>query len=218
MKHELYTVTNMNLFLIRHGKSLANEQQLVTGGIVDELSTEGIRQVEDLKIWLGNIGIVADQYITSQWRRAQQTADILWPAEEWEVNSEIGETNAGKVSEWKLSDFLLQEPDFYQSSGNFYPGGESHDQLNDRSIRWLKHLLKHSDTKENVVLVAHSGPISCLLQRVVNISMDDFPAFLPSNASLSIINFADNNIDKGSIKNISLCPEKMMANQVMEMS
>jgi hypothetical protein len=47
--------------------------------------------------------------------------------------------------------------------------------------------------------------------------MDDFPAFLPSNASLSIINFADNHIDKGSIKNISLCPEKMIANQVMEM-
>ncbi|MFK5947339.1 MAG: histidine phosphatase family protein [Methylococcales bacterium] len=204
----------MNLFLIRHGRSLANEQKLVTGNTADVLSPEGVSQVEDLKVWLNNIGVVADQYITSQWQRAQQTANILRSAEKWVVTTEVGETDAGEVNEWKLCDFLLQYPDFYQSPKTCYPGGESHNQLYNRTTHWLNNLLKNSAVHENVMLVAHSGPISCLLQRVANVSMDSFPAFSPSNASLSIINFVDNDIDKGSIMGVSLCSEKMIAKQL----
>lgn len=205
----------MNLFLIRHGRSLANEAQLVTGSTLDVLSPEGMRQVEDLKVWLKNIGIVPDRYITSQWKRAQQTADILWPDENWVVDPEIGETDAGEVSEWRLKDFLLQYPDFYLSSSTCYPGGESHNQLNDRSIHWLENLLNTSGKHENVVLVAHSGPISCLLQCIVNVSMDSFPAFLPLNASLSTIQFIDNKIKTASIVGVSLGSAKMLANKLV---
>jgi len=205
----------MKLFLIRHGRSIANEEKLVTGTTLDELSPEGLRQVADLKIWLRSVGVVADRYITSQWRRAQQTADILWPSEEWEINSEIGETDAGDVSEWRLKNFLLKYPEFYQSSDACYPGGESHDQLNARSICWLNNLLKSSKRYEDVVLVAHSGPISCLLQCVVKVSMDRFPAFIPANASMSMIDFPHNSVETALVKGISLGSDEMVASALV---
>jgi len=194
----------MILYLIRHGRSIANEDQLVTGNTKDTLSQEGIGQVEGLKSWLFKTGIKADRYITSQWLRAQQTAQILWPDVEWEIDTKVGETDAGKVSEWRLSEFLQQYPNFYTLSSNCYPDGESHDELNIRSILWLTELLNRSGRDDKVVLVAHSGPISCLLQYVTNVSMAKFPAFLPSNASLSIVNFPDNSVDNAVINGFSL--------------
>ena len=194
----------MILYLIRHGRSIANEEKLVTGNTKDTLSQAGIRQVEELKNWLLEAGIQPDHYITSQWVRAQQTAKILWPDIEWEINPKIGETNAGRVTEWKLSDYLQQYPDFYTSSSNSYPGGESHDELNIRSISWLKQLLNRSGCEDRVMLVAHSGPISCLLQYVTKVSMEKFPAFLPSNASLSIVDFPDNSVVNAEITGFSL--------------
>ena len=194
----------MILYLIRHGRSIANEEKLVTGNTKDTLSQQGIGQVEELKNWLYKTEIKADHYITSQWLRAQQTAQILWPDIEWEIDPKIGETNAGRVSEWKLSDFLQQYPDFYTSSSNSYPDGESHDELNIRSISWLKQLLNRCGNDDKVMLVAHSGPISCLLQYVTNVPMEEFPAFLPSNASLSIVDFPDNSAINAKITGFSL--------------
>ena len=201
----------MNLYLIRHGRSIANEQQLVTGSVSDVLSQEGVMQVEELKAWLINIEIMSNRFITSQWKRAQQTAHILWPNATWEINKEIGETDAGNVSEWKLRDFLTHYPDFYELPSNCYPGGESHNQLNLRTIKWLEKLLDSSNMNDDVTLVAHSGPISCLLQHAVDVSMDNFPVFVPSNASLSIISFPDNNIKNATIKGFSLAPDALIS-------
>ena len=46
----------MILYLIRHGRSIANEEKLVTGNTKDTLSQAGIRQVEELKNWLLEAG------------------------------------------------------------------------------------------------------------------------------------------------------------------
>lgn len=175
----------MIVYLVRHGLSKANVARLVTGTPADGLVDEGRRQAEALGAWLRGAGVVPDRYLVSHWGRARQTADLLFPGAPWVVDERLGETDAGSAADMSLESFLESWPDFYGSHLNCYPAGESHQQLHERVANaWAD--LRKSDA--NVVLaVTHSGPISCLLQQMLGIAMDRFPAFLPSHASVSIL-------------------------------
>lgn len=175
----------MIFYLIRHGKSLANEAKLVTGTPEDNLSPEGFAQVARMKSWLEQSGFVANRHITSQWKRAQQTAHVLLPDAVWQIDPRVGETDAGIVADWPLARFLSEEPDFYSNPASRYPDGESHQELNERVLAWLYAQL--ASPCDAVMLVAHSGPITCILQHVLGMTMDSFPALLPAHASLSIV-------------------------------
>ena len=200
----------MKLYLVRHGRSLANEEGLVPGTTSDVLSISGIQQAKALKVWLDDFELVFDRFITSHWHRARQTAEIIVPDVEWEICPEIGETDAGAASERKLSDFLLEYPDFYGRSDNCYPDGESHDQLNNRVEAWLERLLASCHKNHNVLVVAHSGPLTCILQLVLQLSMEKFPVFLTPNASMTIINFDSNKIDDAKVMGVSLGPTDVL--------
>jgi broad specificity phosphatase PhoE len=195
----------MILYLVRHGRSRANEAGLVTGTPEDTLSDEGVAQALSLASWLQQSGCRAQRYVTSRWIRAQQTATRLQPDVEWEIDARVGETSAGEVAEWPLSRFLSHRPDFYTDPANRYPGGESHLDLNKRVLEWLdEQLARRTDI---LMLVAHSGPISCILQDVLGLPMKCFPAFLPAHASLSAVEMKTNNGKRqGRLIGFSLCP------------
>ena len=44
--------------------------------------------------------------------------------------------------------------------------------------------------------------------------MDNFPAFLTANASLSMFSFADNSIETGSVIGVSMGADKMIASKL----
>ena len=199
----------MLLYLIRHGKSRANENQLVTGTMDDVLVETGVFQVRALGGWIKTAGISGTRYICSPWMRARQTAEILWPSVRWEIDPRLGETVAGDVANFPLKKFLDKEPYFYKNNGNKYPGGESHHDLNERVSDWLKKLVRESVEGDKVVLVAHSGPISCILQHIVGIDMEKFPTFLPAHASLSIVEYpAQDSLPR--LLAFSICPADIM--------
>lgn len=194
----------MIFYLIRHGKSHANTNALVTGDCSDQLSSEGIEQCKNLKVDLNLLNLSADIWVTSQWLRAKQTAEILWPKSPWVDDCAIGETNAGDVSNWKLSCFLEKYPNFYSNPRNKYPLGESHYELNQRVIAWFENILSASSLETKVVMVTHSGPISCILQHVSGVGMAEFPAFLVQNASISVLDIPENNVNKAEIREFSV--------------
>jgi broad specificity phosphatase PhoE len=175
----------MIFYLLRHGRSFANEANLVTGTPADTLAAEGLVQVMRMKTWLEEAGLNADRYVTSQWNRAQQTALCLAPDADWKVDVRVGETDAGAAAEWTLARFLTETPDFYSNPTNCYPGGESHLELNRRVLSWFHEQLEQPSGA--LMLVAHSGPIACILQHVLGMGMERFPALLPAHASLSIV-------------------------------
>jgi broad specificity phosphatase PhoE len=209
----------MILYLIRHGKSQANLAGLVTGTLEDPLTEEGISQAQSLGMWLDKAGINGTRFITSTWKRAQQTANILWPQTEWQIESRIGETNAGQVAQWQIDKFTSAMPTFSESHENAYPGGESHQDLNKRVLDWLCETTERNMHQEKVVLVAHSGPISCILQHVVGLEMDRFPAFLPAHASISIINFPATNTGLApKLLAFSICPAERVQTSFIDKS
>jgi broad specificity phosphatase PhoE len=175
----------MIVYLVRHGYSEANAALKVTGTIADELHNCGQEQSLRLSQWLAEAGVFPDVFWVSQWTRAQQTAQLLYPEANWIVDSRLGETDAGAVADSTLESFLSSWPDFHDSPRNLYPDGESHMMLNERVLAWWEDL-KKSDAGV-VMVVAHSGPISCILQHVISVDMSRFPSFLPANASVSIV-------------------------------
>jgi broad specificity phosphatase PhoE len=175
----------MIIYLVRHGLSEANKSGLVTGVPSDRLVDQGIAQIEVLGNWLRDAHISPDAFYVSNWQRAHQTADILFPHAPWKEDSRLGETFAGTVAELPLHEFLAIWPDFYDSHANCYPGGESHLDLNNRVLSFWRELPQCG--LSSIMLVSHSGPISCILQDVLGMGMERFPAFLPPQASLSVV-------------------------------
>ncbi|CAB3776393.1 Putative phosphoserine phosphatase 2 [Paraburkholderia caffeinitolerans] len=175
----------MIFYLVRHGRSQANDAGLVTGTPVDLLTEAGVEQAVKLAAWLAEQDVVVDRCYVSHWQRAQQTAQRILPAADWRVDRRLGETDAGDVAEWPLARFVAEQPDFYTDAQQAYPGGESHLQLNARVLDWWREV--RGEPCECVMVVAHSGPISCLLQAVLGVGMERFPAFLPANGSVSVI-------------------------------
>lgn len=198
----------MIIYLVRHGQSESNVKKLVTGTKNDVLTSKGIDGVKKLAGWLKHIEFKADRYVVSNWRRAQETADLIFPDVHWEIDQRVGETNAGAVADISLEEFLTAFPRFYHDPSNEYPQGESHLTLNKRTLNWLNDQLNNPCT--SIFAVMHSGPISCLIQHVCNVPMSHFPAFLPQNASLSVLEFKK--IDQswvGSLKGFSMTPDSI---------
>lgn len=178
----------MNLFLVRHGLSVANIQGLVTGDVNDPLSAVGLADVQKAAPWFQSLKVPFAAAYTSQWQRAQETASNLFHSQVFEVDARLGETQAGEVDNWPLRQFLQSASDFYQDPQRSYPGGESHHQLNERVMAWLERAFAQHAGR-NVLAVCHSGPIACLVQQALCIPMERFPALLPAHGSLTVIQY-----------------------------
>ena len=207
----------MMLYLFRHGKSHANTARLVTGTPADTLVEEGRRQAEAMHAWLGQVPLDADHFMTSTWQRAQETARLMFPRAQWQIDARLGETDAGSVAEWPLAAFVASQPDFYGNNATPYPGGESHEDLNRRVMAWLDETQARLAANARVVVVAHSGPIACLIQQALGIGMERFPALLPAHASLTVIEYTDTGSGspaserRATLKGFSLTPAETAA-------
>jgi len=173
------------VYLIRHGLSAANVAQRVTGTPADDLVEAGRQQAESLGAWIRLAGVRPDAFLVSHWTRARSTAHALYPDASWVEDRRLGETDAGMAAELPIRKFLADWPSFYDSPANEYPNGESHLALSRRVGEFWADLC--SREFRSACIVTHSGPISCILQRVVGIGMERFPAFLPAHASLSVL-------------------------------
>lgn len=199
----------MTLYLVRHGESIANTKKLVTGDCHDALSQKGKIQAQTLKKFLIKENLKVDKYFTSQWRRAQETAEILYDNVIWKVDNRLGETDAGIVKNFSLEEFIRQYKDFYKDNSYKYPQGESHLDLYNRVISWFDEILINCHKDDKVMLVAHSGPISCILQYIKKVDMKNFPAYKPENASLTSIDIKDNLLINAKIIEFSFLPENI---------
>ena len=174
----------MFIYFVRHGKSFANLNNLQNGNTSDPLCDEGIEQAKILKNRIQSIKI--DKCYVSNWRRAQQTLEISLPDQEFEVDFRIGETNAGSVCHLKTTQFLTSYPDFYNQLDNKYPDGESNRDMLLRAEEFIGDILKKFQNNMIVVIFSHAGPITAMLQFLLGISVDKFPAFMLDNCGIAL--------------------------------
>lgn len=155
------------LFLIRHGESVANVEPIIGGRRGDAgLTDRGRRQAELLEQRLVDSPISADVLYTSTLPRARQTAEYVSRGVGLEprVDDSLRELDPGAADGLSVAEWRERFPGFGPGrlSANpfheFAPGGESWAQFLGRAGAALMALV-HRHPDQTVVAVTHGGVI-----------------------------------------------------------
>ena len=150
-----------DLYLIRHGEALGAVHNIIGD---TALSPLGILQAEHLRDRLAATGeIVADVFISSTFKRARQTAEIIAPAlglpivfddEVQELRDGVGEGMHEEEYRAKYGEVNFRETPFRQVA----PAGENWGQFVLRVSTALDRIVREHKGK-SIVIVCHGGVI-----------------------------------------------------------
>lgn len=167
------------LILVRHGESLYNEANLLTGHVDTKLSDNGIREAEAIGEELKEQRIRFDYAFTSPLSRCTQTTDIIIEktfsvCDVIDVNR-LKERDCGDLSGIDKTEAMIKmgERKFRAMRKSFdipYPNGESFDDVTARMISWVEEDLLPLREKGHTLVVSHKHALRslCLLLGIVN--------------------------------------------------
>lgn len=149
-----------NLYLIRHGRTEANEKRLYSGSTDLSLSAMGRMELSHLKYQLPD----GCTFITSGMKRTEQTLEILFGNVSHRTDPRFREIDFG-VFEMKSYEELKNREDYQawilgDNEKNIPPEGESGEQMLKRVREGIKDLQK---LEGDVVLIAHGGVIAAMM-------------------------------------------------------
>ncbi len=152
-----------NLYLIRHGRTEANEKWLYCGSTDLFLSESGAKELEDITYDIPEDAI----FITSGMNRTEQTLKILFGDVIYRVDERFREVDFG-VFEMKSYESLKEQADYQawitgDNERNVPPDGESGEQMKKRVLEGLQDL---QNEIKNVVLVSHGGVIAAIMEHL----------------------------------------------------
>lgn len=151
------------LYLIRHGRTEANEKWLYCGSTDLPLSASGAKMLENVHYEVPQECI----FMTSGMLRTEQTLKILFGNVPHTVDGRFREVDFGIFEmhsyEQLKSDPVYQEWITGDNEKNVPPNGESGEQMLERVLEGLKDLQKES---KNVVLVTHGGVIAAMMAQL----------------------------------------------------
>ena len=161
----------LNIYLVRHGKTIFNEKHLIQGWCDSPLCKEGIEEAESLHNELTAIPFKA--CYVSPLNRAIQTAELITEGRNIPlyINEDLKEFSFGSL-----------EGDSEEELRNIYPvlqGKEVEGFDGDSMPAFTKRILHGLDTIRNenrdgnILVVTHSGVITALLKTVSNLPEKD---------------------------------------------
>jgi len=159
----------MRIFIIRHGETTSDIDNLYGGDYDDHLTEKGVKQAEELAQKLANHGI---QIIFSSSRiRARETSDILKRTLniDVEVVDEIRERNGyGILTGTSKDEAKVNHPELVEQLKDYrnaIEGAEDYNSFTERVAKGFEHI---SNSKyDTVAVVTHGGPIRCLFRSVL---------------------------------------------------
>ena len=161
----------LNLYVVRHGKTIFNEKHLIQGVCDSPLTSEGIAEADQLHDKLQNIHFEA--CYVSPLSRAEATASHILKGKDIPVyvNDNLSEFNFGSMegdSEEKLRTI------YPVLNGEHVKGfdGEEMPHFTDRIMTALNEI-KEKNPDGNVLVVTHSGVITALLNMIGTVSKKD---------------------------------------------
>ena len=146
----------MRIYLIRHGKTAANEQHLYCGSTDLPLSEAGREELQFLAY-----AISPERFVTSGMKRTNETLEILFGNVPYSVDSRFREVDFGDF-EMKSYEMLKDDPAYQawltgDNEANTPPGGESGTQMTRRVLEAF------SELPDGTALVAHGGVIAAIM-------------------------------------------------------
>ena len=149
----------MTIYLIRHGKTEANERKLYCGSTDLPLSEGGREELRQLHYEIKNA-----RFLTSGRSRTNETLKILFGDVPYEEDSRFREVDFG-IFEMHSYEQLKDSPEYQawltgDNEANVPPGGESGEQMKARVLKAL------CEIKEDTVLITHGGVIAAIMQQL----------------------------------------------------
>ena len=146
----------MSIYLIRHGKTVANEQHLYCGSTDLPLSDGGREELHSMRY-----DITPERFVTSGMKRTDETLQILFGNVPFSVDSRFREVDFGAFEMKRYE--MLKEKAAYQAwltgdnERNVPPGGESGVQMTRRVLEALREI------PDGTALITHGGVIAAIM-------------------------------------------------------
>jgi len=158
----------MQIHLIRHGKTTANEQKMYCGATDLPLSDNGIAELKELK-QQGIYPKSTDLYFTSGLMRTEQTLGLLYGSVRREALPQLAEFNFGDF-EMKNYEMLKEQADYQkwitdEEGRVFCPNGDSGQSFARRVIDGYNQLITSTQSK-SALAVVHGGVIACIMEHL----------------------------------------------------
>ena len=155
------------LFLIRHGRTRANEAHLYCGSTDLPLSPEGRQALLALRPRYSGCIPSGCLYITSGMIRTEQTLELLFGPAAHRQDPRLREIDFGSF-EMRSYEQLKDDPAYQawlsgDNTANPTPGGESGQQMAARA--WAA-FVDARRTGQEMVIVTHGGVIAALMERL----------------------------------------------------
>ena len=178
----------LKLFMVRHGETIENHQEIIQGQTLGSLSEKGKHQA--IKVALRLKSERFDCIYVSDLKRAIDTSEEILRYHNGVpvfYDSRLREQNFG-FFEGRSIGFLRDE--IRQKKTDFIhfepPGGESVLDLSRRTSDFYESIVeKHSN--ERVLLVTHGGVIITMFLHIFNWSFSRYREVLPENTAVSVI-------------------------------
>lgn len=161
----------MELLLVRHGRSLADDEQRIEGGGYDSPLTDvGVEQVRKLAARLQREGYRFDMVVSSPLDRAKRTTQIITEAlgTDFIYDERLAELNLGVLSGRPIN--VDPHPEGARLAHKRFPEGESYlDQIHRVTSFYME--LQDSYPQGKICVVAHGGTLNILVRLVLGLPM-----------------------------------------------
>lgn len=149
----------MTIYLIRHGKTEANEKHLYCGSRDLPLSDAGREELRGLHYGIKNV-----RFLTSGMKRTNETLQILFGDVPFEVEPRFREVDFG-IFEMQSFEELKNTPAYQawltgDNDANVPPNGESGVQMRQRV------LAAFSEIREDTCIITHGGVIAAIMEHL----------------------------------------------------
>ena len=153
----------MTIILIRHGKTIANEQHLYCGSTDLPLSEGGRHALEGRTVEVPE----NCRYLTSGMKRANETLELLFGNVSYETEPKLREVDFGSF-EMKSYEQLKEDPAYIawitgDNMANTPPDGESGNAMTARVVEAFAQL---AETGKDTVVVTHGGVIAAIMEHL----------------------------------------------------
>jgi len=184
----------VKLFLIRHGQTLWNQEGRYQGDKDIDLTKEGIRQARLTAEYLSDVNF--SNIYSSPLKRAVDTANIINKINKGKnlkiiIRDNFKEMHFGKWEGMKFEQLGKVFPEeFHQwlnDPYNYCPtGGESFNQVKERSIKEIENIVKENEEGSNVAVVAHGGVILSILVYWLQIPLPRWRSIILHQGAINI--------------------------------
>lgn len=173
---------NVDIYLLRHGRSTANEQRLVCGASDYPLSAEGISQATRVCHHLSKIPFT--RIYSSPLSRAYETISTLKRQVEITREPELIELDTGAASHLHVDQLWAEEPRYRYQGLNpdlRYPGGECLNDMLHRIGRWYERRSQAWTPEDTILISGHEGTVCGILHHLLELSVTNYPTFAIGN-------------------------------------